>query len=113
MVTKAALDPLVQKSMVEVMISLYLGGEDRRNPLANPLYADLSGLPPLLVHVGENESLYDDAIRLARRAEEAGVSVKLKIWEHQIHVFQMFSSRLDEGSASLNEIGAFLDSYLT
>src|SRR5690606_5447385 len=78
MTSRAALDPMVQKDGLKDMASLYLDGADPRSPLAAPLYADLSGLPPLLIQVGTAETLYDDATRLAEKAEAAGVDVTLE-----------------------------------
>ncbi|MGH7932408.1 MAG: alpha/beta hydrolase, partial [Candidatus Binataceae bacterium] len=76
MTTKAKADPVVQREMVGVIAKLYLGGKDPRSPLASPLYAELRGLPPLLIQVGENETLLDDSNRLAEKAKAAGVQVK-------------------------------------
>ena len=71
--TKAAVDPIVRKAGVEEMARAYLGATDPRTALASPLFADLRGLPPLLIHVGSDEVLLDDAIQLADRANAAGV----------------------------------------
>jgi len=89
----------------------YLGDTDPRNPLASPLYADLSGLPPLLVHVGADEVLRDDSTRLAERAHAAGVSVELKIWPVVPHAWQIAPHLIPEGRRSLREAAAFLHSH--
>lgn len=68
----------------------YLGGVDARDPLASPLFADLTGLPPLLIQVGTHEILYDDAVSLAEQATRAGVEAELEIGEELIHVWQIF-----------------------
>jgi epsilon-lactone hydrolase len=86
----------------------YLGDTDPRNLLASPLYADLSGLPPLLIHVGEDEVLRDDSTRLAERARAAGVAVDLKIWPVVPHAWQLAPHMIPEGRASLREAGEFL-----
>jgi epsilon-lactone hydrolase len=86
----------------------YLGDTDPRTPLASPLYADLSGLPPLLIHVGQNEVLRDDSTRLAERARAAGVAVDLKIWPVVPHAWQLAPHMIPEGRASLREAGEFL-----
>jgi len=86
----------------------YLAGADPRTPLASPLYADLQGLPPLLIHVGEDEVLLDDSTRLAERARAAGVEVELRIWPEVPHVWQMFQRFIPEGRASLAEASGFL-----
>jgi len=86
----------------------YLGDTDPRNPLASPLYADLTGLPPLLIHVGADEVLRDDSTRLAERARAAGVSVELKIWPVVPHAWQLVPHLVPEARQSLRESAAFL-----
>jgi monoterpene epsilon-lactone hydrolase len=85
----------------------YLGDTDPRNPLASPLYADLAGLPPLLIHVGADEVLLDDSTRLAERARAAGVPVDLKIWPVVPHAWQLAPHRIPEARQSLRESAAF------
>jgi monoterpene epsilon-lactone hydrolase len=86
----------------------YLGDMDPRNPLASPLYADLTGLPPLLIHVGADEVLRDDSTRLAEKAGAAGVRVELKVWPVVPHAWQLASDRIPEARQSLRESAAFL-----
>ena len=86
----------------------YLGAADPRNPLASPLYADLSGLPPLLIHVGADETLRDDSTRLAEKARTAGVSIELKIWPVVPHAWQLALQILPEARQSLQESSEFL-----
>jgi acetyl esterase/lipase len=86
----------------------YLGDTDPRNPLASPLYADLRGLPPLLIHVGADEVLRDDSTRLAERASAAGVPVDLKIWPVVPHAWQLVPHLIPEARQSLRESAAFL-----
>lgn len=86
----------------------YLGDRDRRLPLASPLYAELHGLPPLLIHVGADETLLDDSRRLAERAQRAGVQTQLKIWPGVPHVWQLFQRWIPEGRSSLREASMFL-----
>jgi monoterpene epsilon-lactone hydrolase len=108
MKTKAAVDPMVQKEPLVQMAAHYLQGKDPRTPLAAPLYADLAGLPPLLVQVGTAETLLDDSTRLAERARKAGVKVTLQPWENMIHVFQLFAPMLDEAQQAIDKIGEFV-----
>jgi monoterpene epsilon-lactone hydrolase len=107
MKTKAAEDPIVQKENVGIA-KLYLNGKDPRTPLAAPLYADLVGLPPLLIQVGTSETLLDDSTRFAERATKAGVKVTLEQWERMIHVWQVFAPMLDEGQQAVDRIGEFV-----
>jgi epsilon-lactone hydrolase len=86
----------------------YLGETDPRNPLASPLYGDLTGLSPLLIHVGENEVLRDDSTRLAERARAAGVRVELKVWPVVPHAWQLAPHLVPEARQSLRESAAFL-----
>ena len=83
-------------------------GGDPRDPLASPLYADLRGLPPLLIHVGADETLRDDATELAERARAAGVRVELTLWPVVPHVWQLFHPFVPEGRQSLAAASAFL-----
>ena len=89
------------------------GGGDPRDPLASPLYADLRGLPPLLIHVGADETLRDDSTELAERARTAGVLVELTVWPAVPHVWQLFHSFVPEGRESLDAAAAFLRRYCT
>jgi len=108
MTAKAAADPIVQKSGLLNMAAAYLNGQNPRTPLAAPLYADLAGLPPLLIQVGTAETLLDDASRLAERAKKAGVNVTYEPWENMIHVWQLFAPMLDEGQQAIDKVGAFV-----
>lgn len=87
---------------------MYLGETDPREPLASPLYADFSGLPPMLIHVGADEVLRDDSTRLAERAKAAGVPVELKVWPVVPHAWQLAPHKIPEARASLRESGDFL-----
>ena len=107
--TKAAEDPMVTKDGLLAMAGHYLNGADPRTPLAAPLYADLSGLPPLFIQVGTAEILLDDSTRLAERARKAGVEVRLEPWDGMIHVFQIFAHVPEAGQAT-EKIGAFVRS---
>jgi monoterpene epsilon-lactone hydrolase len=108
MTSKAAADPIVQKAGLLNMATAYLGDKNPRTPLAAPLYADLAGLPPLLIQVGTAETLLDDASRLAERAKKAGVTVTYEPWENMIHVWHLFAPMLDEGQQAIQRIGEFV-----
>jgi acetyl esterase/lipase len=95
-------------SSISPLAARYLAGADPRDPLASPLYADLSHLPPLLIHVGRDEGLLDDSTRLADRARAAGVQVELKIWPVVPHAWQIAQRRLPEARRSVREAGEFL-----
>jgi monoterpene epsilon-lactone hydrolase len=108
--TKAEVDPIVKSGPIEEMARAYLGDRDRRTPLASPLFADLRGLPPLLVHVGSDEVLLDDAVQLAERAREAGVTATLEVWDRMIHVWHWFLPMLEEAESAVAGIGRFIRS---
>lgn len=107
--SRAALDPMVRQELDLKMGQAYVGSDGNlRDPLAAPLYAELHGLPPLLIQVGEREILFDDSAQMAEKAERAGVDVTLREWKGQIHVWQIFASRLEEGQQAIEELGAFV-----
>jgi epsilon-lactone hydrolase len=109
---KAAADPLIQRAYLEELATAYLGGADPRTPLASPLYADLSGLPPMLIQVGSAETLLDDSVRLARQTGASGVRATLSIWPDMIHAWHLFYQQLTAGSDSLAEAGTFIRAKL-
>jgi len=105
-------DPSLSRSYLERFAGLYLDGADPRDPRASPLFADLTGLPPLLVQVGGREVLRDDGLRLAERARAAGVAVELDLWEEMTHVWQNNGPDLPEGRQAIERVGAFLRARL-
>jgi acetyl esterase/lipase len=107
-VSRPAVDPMITPDGIRAMASVYLAGADPRDPLASPNFADLKGLPPLLIHVGNDEVLLDDARVLAKRARDAGVDVRLEVWDRMFHVWHAFYQMLAEGEQALDALGAFL-----
>ncbi|MFN0094176.1 MAG: alpha/beta hydrolase [Dehalococcoidia bacterium] len=110
---RAAQDPIVTKDAIENMAASYTAGAGRTQPMISPLYADLSGLPPLLVQVGTFEILHDDAASFHNIAQRAGVESMFEPYEGQIHVFQQFGPSLPEAVAALASIGAFVKSKMS
>jgi epsilon-lactone hydrolase len=106
--TKAAVDPIVTRQSVNMMAEAYTGDCDPKAPLVSPLYADLRGLPPVLVHVGSDEVLLDDALGLAERARSAAVDVTLEEWPAMIHVWHWFLPMLAEAERAIGVIGRFV-----
>lgn len=109
--TKAAVDPLIGRAYLAELAALYLAGADPRGPLVSPLYADLAGLPPMLVQVGSAETLLDDAVGIAGRAGAADVPVRLQIWPHMIHAWHLFHPEVEEGRLSLASAGRFIRAH--
>ncbi|WP_340375042.1 alpha/beta hydrolase [Streptomyces sp. SS7] len=111
--SKQGADPLFIEADLRAFADLYVGAGDRARPLASPLFADLTGLPPLLVQVGANEVLLDDAVRLAGRAGADDVEVTLEVGPGLPHVFQLQYGRLDEADAALDRAARFLTAHLS
>src|SRR5690242_1654575 len=111
--TKREVDSLMSRENLQARVTDYTSGQDAALGLISPIFADLSGLPPLIIQAGTNEVLLDDAVRLARQAATADVEVILDITPRVPHVFQTFYSILDEGAAALDRAGQFLSAHLT
>lgn len=111
MVTKADADPILSAAVLDEMAAAYAGGVDRSDPLASPLFADLGGLPPLMVDVGTEELLMDDGVRFCDAAAEAGVDVTLTVAEGMPHVWH-FIAVAPEATAATDRLGTFLAGHL-
>src|SRR5450432_970888 len=101
-------DPLLTYEFLQAGARMYLGKADSRDPLASPLFGDLSGLPPLLIQVGSDERLLDDARQYAERATGAGSRVRLEVWQGMHHVFQVNVADLQTSGIALDRAAAFL-----
>jgi acetyl esterase/lipase len=107
----ARLCAMFSRGPLERAVELYLGGQDARLPLASPVRADLQGLPPLIIHVGQNETLLDDAVALSQACQRDGVEAQLRIWPAVPHVWQLFGRYIPEARQSLREVAAFLHQH--
>ena len=112
MKSKREVDPLLSEQALRVRVGDYTAGHDAALGLISPIFADLSGLPPVLIQAGTHEVLLDDAVRLARQAATADVEVILDITPGAPHVFQAYHSILDEAVAALDRAGQFLSAHL-
>jgi acetyl esterase/lipase len=102
-------DAIVQKEVVEVMAATFLGeGGNRRDPLANPLYADLKDLPPMYIQVGGDETLLDDSRRLAECARKAGVDVRLDEFPEMQHVFHFSAGHAPEADEAIRKLAEWV-----
>ncbi|MDX1695994.1 MAG: alpha/beta hydrolase [Ketobacteraceae bacterium] len=101
-------DPMIPSRKVRHAARLHANGMPLDDPRLSPIYANLEGLPPLLIHVGDNEVLLSDSTRFAAKARDSGVPVELKIWQNAPHVFQLFAGLVPQSNQSLREIGAFV-----
>ena len=111
METRRDVDPWLSPDSSRVVPALYIGSLDRKNPIVSPVYADLTGLPPMLVHVGNDEILLDDSVRLVENGRAAQVDMQLKIWDDMWHVFQSF--QIPEAKQAIDEIGQYVNQLLS
>lgn len=111
--TRASADPYFTRPQAVELVRSYLNGHDAEDPLASPLHADLSGLPPIRVHVGEDEVLLDDSRRFVEHAVATGVDAELDVWEGMVHGFLGGIGRLAASTAALDLIGFFLTKCFT
>jgi epsilon-lactone hydrolase len=112
METKREVDPVLSPQALRARVTDYTSGQDAALGLISPIFADLSGLPPLIIQAGTHEVLLDDAIRLARQAATADVDVTLDITPGVPHVFQTYYAILDEAAAALDRAGLLLSAQL-
>jgi monoterpene epsilon-lactone hydrolase len=110
--SRREVDPLLSREALQARVADYTSVEDAALPLISPVFADLTGLPPLIIQAGTHEVLLDDALRLARQAANADVEVTLDITPGVPHVFQAYYPLLEEAAAALDRAGRFLSTHL-
>jgi monoterpene epsilon-lactone hydrolase len=102
-------DPYVTRELLESMAAEYLGVADPADPRCSSVFADLHDLPPLLIHVGEDEILFDDATRIGDAARAAGVDTTFQAWTHGIHVWPVYiSAGIPESALAVEDLAAFI-----
>ena len=106
--TNAEADPSVSKERILKIADVYMDGKDPKAPLASPIHADLTGLPPLLLQVGGIEVLLDDSTMLKAKAKEAGVPVEMEVWDDMPHVWHHYAPILPEARKAIGRIGEFV-----
>jgi monoterpene epsilon-lactone hydrolase len=106
--TRADMDVMIKPAGMAETVATYLAGADPRHPYASPLYADLRGLPPVLIHVGDAEVILDDSTRFAAKARADGVDVTLEVWPEMLHVWHAFAGLLPESDQAIARIGSWL-----
>jgi acetyl esterase/lipase len=109
--TNAKKDIMLDPGSLSEAAQVYMGGADPRTPLASPLYADLRGLPPILIQVGSDELILSDATSLAERAQAVGVDMTLEIWEGMQHEWQFAANYLPEGRQAISRIGEYIEAH--
>lgn len=107
-----ATDPIIDSARTKKVVGWYANGTPPNHPLVSPLFADLSGLPPMLILAGGEELLLDDSTRLAERAQSQGVRVELEVLEQMVHVWPFYSEWIPEGQQTLEKIGQFFQDIL-
>jgi epsilon-lactone hydrolase len=112
LVRNAKADPMLAVADTRLFAGCYLDGGDPRHPYASPLYGNPAGLPPILIHVGSDEILRDDSVRMAERLRAAGCRVELEVWPRMPHVWHLFAPVLPEAATAVARIGAFMDRML-
>lgn len=110
--TRATLDPLCSYEGLLLAAQQYLAQADAQTPFASPLYGELTGLPPLLIQVGDHEVLLSDSTRFAEHAQAAGVAVTLEVWPAMWHVWHGWAGTLPEGEEAIARIGSFVRQHL-
>ena len=113
LLSKDSADPIIHKPYLEELAQAYVPfGMDRKDPRLSPLFANLRGLPPLLIQVGSEETLLDDAVRFAGAAGAAQVAANLEIWPQMIHAWPMWNAHLQAGRDALSHAGAFIGLHI-
>jgi len=105
--TREGIDPLCTQAALDVQARAFLQGARPEHPDASPVHADVQGLPPILVQVGEAEVMMSGAIRLAEHLAEGGVRSTLEVWPNMFHVWHLFAAILDEGQQAIDAISQF------
>jgi len=108
LITRKELDPYRYDDPFSI-VNNFLGNNDVKNPLISPLYGDLSGIPPILIHASDHDVFLSDSISLAEKVRSVGVEVDIKIWEGLWHVFHLNADKVPEGREALKEIYSFID----
>jgi len=106
--TRAGRDPWFRPADMKVVIRYYCDDDEVRNPLVSPVFADVSGLPPVYIQVGDDEILLSDSTRLAENIEATGGDVQIEIWPEMWHVFQLFIGKMPESRRAIKKIGRYV-----
>jgi len=96
----------------ETYLGYYTGNNNPKNPYASPLFGDLTGLPPIIIQVGNNETLRDDSVMFADKAKRSGVEVKINVWDGMFHCFPLMAPMFEEATKAMNETCKFLNNRL-
>lgn len=106
--TRVKADPCTPKGMTETYYDYYVGNGDPTHPYISPLFADLTGLPPIMIHVGNDEVLRDDATRFGERADFFGVDIRVKVWKGMFHCFPLLAPMFEEATEAMKQVDTFI-----
>jgi monoterpene epsilon-lactone hydrolase len=109
MTTRAALDPWFDPADLPVVAGHYCPGAVLENPLLSPVFANVAGLPPALIQVGDAEILLSDSTRYAGKLRDAGIDAELEVFPEMWHVFQLFVGKMPESGAAIGKIGRYIE----
>jgi len=112
MSNREGLDPLNSKAVLDILARAFLGDTLANHPLASPVFADVTGLPPILVQIGENELMLSDAMRLANHLADNRVRVNLEVWPGMFHAWHFYAGMLAEGQQALESSVRFIEAGL-
>lgn len=106
--TRAKADPCTPKGMTETYYDYYVGNGDPMHPYASPLFGNLTGLPPVMIQVGDDEVLRDDATRFGEQADFYGVDIRVKVWKGMFHCFPLLAPMFGEATEAMKQVSAFI-----
>ncbi|MEL7654659.1 MAG: alpha/beta hydrolase [Bacillota bacterium] len=110
--TRAKADPCTPKGMTETYYDYYVGNGDPKHPYASPLFGDLSGLPPIMIHVGNDEVMRDDSTRFGEKADSCGVKIQVKVWKGMFHCFPLLAPMFSEATEAMKQVSAFIRRHM-
>jgi acetyl esterase/lipase len=106
--TRAKADPCTPKGASETYYDYYVGTGDPKNPYASPLFGDLTGLPPIMIHVGNDEVMRDDSTRFGERADSYGVEIHVRVWKGMFHCFPLLAPMFEEATEAMKQVSSFV-----
>jgi acetyl esterase/lipase len=110
--TRAKADPCTPKGANETYYAYYVGDGDPKHPYVSPLFADLAGLPPIMIHVGNDEVLRDDSTRFGENADYYGVDVRVRVWNGMFHCFPLLAPMFEEATEAMKQVKGFINQFM-
>lgn len=110
--TRAKADPCTPKGATETYYDYYVGNGDPKHPYASPVLGDLSGLPPIMIHVGNDEVMRDDSTRFGEKADSSGVNIQVKVWKGMFHCFPLLAPMFSEATEAMKQVESFIKNHM-